>query len=99
MVYLDSFLYIVIASVLRFGLANTVMTASRCKTTDIVCLTVYLSTKVRHRHPAKPHTTRRPLLTSYSWFVASLFLVIIAFVLTLVLDYIFLSDRESGKAP
>lgn len=47
MVYLDSFLFIVISSVLRFGLANTVMTASRCKSTDIACLTVYLSTKVR----------------------------------------------------
>lgn len=58
MIYLDSFLFVVIASVLRFGLVSTVMTASRCKSTDIVCLTVYLSTKVCPWHPPKmtlPH--------------------------------------------
>ncbi|KAI3401186.1 hypothetical protein diail_332 [Diaporthe ilicicola] len=47
MVYLDSSLYVVIASVLRYGIANTEMTAARCKMTDIVCLTMYLSTKMK----------------------------------------------------
>ena len=55
LIYLDSFFFVVISSVLRFGLANTQMTASRCKTTDIVCLTIYLSTKVCRCHfPGAP---------------------------------------------
>lgn len=61
LVYLDSFVFVVISSVLRFGLANMQMTASRCKTTDIVCLTIYLSTKVCH-----PHFTETPRLEASS---------------------------------
>lgn len=57
LVYLDSFFFIVVSSVSRFGLANVQMTASRCKITDIVCLTVYLSTKVcRSCHFSTAHS-------------------------------------------
>lgn len=61
LVYLDSFFFVVVSSVLRFGLANVQMTASRCKVTDIVCLTVYLSTKVCRSsscHFSKAHPPR-----------------------------------------
>ncbi|KAG8162415.1 hypothetical protein KVR01_008180 [Diaporthe batatas] len=71
LVYLDSFFFIIISAVLRFGLANVQMTASRCKITDIVCLTVYLSTKLIYffliEKACMLHGRTKPRLDSKSW--------------------------------
>ncbi|KAL2274330.1 hypothetical protein FJTKL_03315 [Diaporthe vaccinii] len=101
MVYLDSFLYIVIASVLKFGLANTVMTASRCKSTDIVCLTVYLSTKLLIyfflvEKACIINGRSKPRLDSKSWLL-NIMGILACYILILVFEFLHRSTTvESG---
>ncbi|POS69835.1 hypothetical protein DHEL01_v211770 [Diaporthe helianthi] len=69
--YLESFFFIVVSSVLGFGLANVQMTASRCKISDLVSLTVYLSNKVMYLFLVEKacivNGRSKPRLYSKSW--------------------------------
>ncbi|KAL1873844.1 hypothetical protein Daus18300_003716 [Diaporthe australafricana] len=100
MVYFDSFLFVVIASVLRYGIANTEMTAARCKTTDILCLTIYLSTKVIYLFLIEKACTvngrSKPRLDSKLWLL-NMMGMLVFYILILIFEFLHrFTTVESG---